>query len=266
MAPALALAAVVWVLAGASPGRAEAPSSPQFLLPWQDGEAWLSGVAGFHGSYDALDFFPPDTPLSLDVFCEGEEGWFAAVSAYWVLAAAPGVVTYAARPLVVIDHGGGWASSYFHLEDIQVSPGQAVAAGDALGRPSTYGGCTTGPHLHFWIQGPDGATTAVVQLSGRSAASVGPNEYLADTGNPPAPTGGRGLPGDADCDGDADAVDALAVLRLSAGLPEAAACASAADADCSGSLEAVDALLLLRFAAGLAPELRSCEAAGARGL
>ncbi len=259
---ALALAALAWALAGAAPGRAGGPPSPRFLLPWQDGEAWLTGVAGFHGSYDALDFFPPDTPLSLDVVCEGEEGWFAAVSAFWVLASAPGVVTYAARPMVVIDHGTGWTSAYFHLDDIQVAPGQTVAAGDPLGHPSTYGGCTTGPHLHFWVQGPDGITTAQVQLSGRSAASIGPNEYVSDTGNPPAPEGSAGSPGDADCDGDADAVDALAILRLSAGLPEGAACAQAADIDCSGSLEAVDALLVLRFAAGLASTLPSCQALG----
>lgn len=263
LALASLISAVAWLMAGAQDGRADGGPPPDFLLPWRDGQPWLTGVAGFHGSYDALDFFPPDTPLSLDVACEGEEGWKEAVSSYWALASAAGLVTYAQRPLVIIDHGSGWSSAYFHLDAISVTMGQTVAAGDPLGHPSTYGGCTTGPHLHFWVQGPEDATTAAVQLSGRSAASFGPNVYVEDTGNPPTPPPGAALAGDADCDGDADAVDALAVLRLAAGLPETAACAPAADADCSGTLDAVDALLVLRLAAGLGPAPRPCAAPAA---
>ena len=58
-------------------------------------------------------------------------------------------------------------------------------------------------------------------------------------------------PGDADCDGDADAVDALQVLRKTAGLPTDAACLFAADIDCDGDQDAVDALNILRNNAGL---------------
>lgn len=264
----LAAAAAVMVgmaAVGAGPRRvqAEGTAAPTFLLPWRHGQPWLTGVAGFHGAFDALDFFPPDTPLSLDVVCEGEPGWYLAASSYPVLASAPGAVSYAQRPLVVIDHGGGWSSSYFHLDDIAVRPGQTVAAGEELGRPSTYGGCTTGAHLHFWVQGPGGLTTSAATLSGLAAAAIGTNVYIDATGNPPpaAPP----APGDADCDGDADPVDALAVLREVAGMPHSAGCVASADADCSGTIEATDALAILRFAAGLTPALGECPRSGAGG-
>lgn len=63
--------------------------------------------------------------------------------------------------------------------------------------------------------------------------------------------------GDADCSGVLNAVDALGVLRKSAGL-SAAACVGAADVNCSGGLNSVDALLILRAAAGIIPKPTSC--------
>jgi len=58
--------------------------------------------------------------------------------------------------------------------------------------------------------------------------------------------------GDVDCDGGIDAVDALKVLRGSAGLSNAGGClAGSGDANCSGAVNAVDALILLRHVAGL---------------
>src|SRR6266540_1575881 len=53
--------------------------------------------------------------------------------------------------LVVIDHGGGFATAYGHQSSIAVSCGQDVAQGQVIG----YIGCTgfcTGPHLHFEIR------------------------------------------------------------------------------------------------------------------
>ena len=71
------------------------------------------------------------------------------------------------------------------------------------------------------------------------------------------------VPGDVDCDGDSDAVDALQVLRVGAGLPADADCIAAADVDCDGDEDAVDALNILRANAGLSvnkPE--DCPAIG----
>jgi len=48
-----------------------------------------------------------------------------------------------------------------------------------------------------------------------------------------------------------DSVDALVVLRETAGLPNSAACIAAGDVDCDGDRDAVDALRILRHVAGL---------------
>ena len=69
--------------------------------------------------------------------------------------------------------------------------------------------------------------------------------------------------GDVDCDGDVDAVDALWVLRLTAGLPADVQCLAAGDADCDGDADAVDALLILRYVADMpVPPVPSCPPVG----
>ncbi len=64
-------------------------------------------------------------------------------------------------------------------------------------------------------------------------------------------TPGQGIVGDADCDGDVDAVDALFVLRYVAGLTPFAACINDANVKCDDGITAVDALFILRYVAGL---------------
>ena len=51
---------------------------------------------------------------------------------------------------VNVQHSDGVISSYSHLDEVVVSVGQKVAAGDLLGYSGTTG-CSTGPHLHFQI-------------------------------------------------------------------------------------------------------------------
>lgn len=58
---------------------------------------------------------------------------------------------------------------------------------------------------------------------------------------------------DADCDGDADAVDALGILTLVAGLEPISDCWNPGDSDCDGDRDAVDALVVLRDVAGFDP-------------
>ena len=268
VAVALGVALAAWLAfaVGTGDGARTAEEAPAFLLPWEDGQAWLTGSAGFHTARDALDFFPPDTPLGGELVCRGEPGWYEAVSEYQVLASAAGVVIAAASAEVVIDHGNGWSSRYYHMYGFVVEEGNWVSAGQPLAYPSTYGFCTTGPHVHFSVAGPAGQTTRDVALSGRAATEIGANEWISETGNvltepvPPATPTPAVVAGDANCDGSADAVDALLVLRAVSGLSDEAACPGGApDADCSGLVDAVDALVLLRHAAGLEAALAACD-------
>jgi murein DD-endopeptidase MepM/ murein hydrolase activator NlpD len=52
---------------------------------------------------------------------------------------------------VVIEHGRGWQSLYAHLLDASVRPGEAVVAGQSLGRVGQSGRATT-PHLHVELR------------------------------------------------------------------------------------------------------------------
>jgi murein DD-endopeptidase MepM/ murein hydrolase activator NlpD len=49
---------------------------------------------------------------------------------------------------ILVDHGQGLISGYFHLSAIEVKPGQQINKGDLLGRIGATGR-VTGPHLHW---------------------------------------------------------------------------------------------------------------------
>jgi len=77
-----------------------------------------------------------------------------------VAAANAGAVALASENLnvtgktVVIDHGQGLVSCYYHLDKILVSEGEKVAKGQNIGLVGSTG-WSTGPHLHFgaYLQG-----------------------------------------------------------------------------------------------------------------
>jgi murein DD-endopeptidase MepM/ murein hydrolase activator NlpD len=73
-----------------------------------------------------------------------------------VLAAADGTVVLAQDLFypgnaVLIDHGDGLISMYFHLSEIDVQVGQEVRKGNKLGQVGTTGR-STGPHLFFGVR------------------------------------------------------------------------------------------------------------------
>jgi murein DD-endopeptidase MepM/ murein hydrolase activator NlpD len=77
-----------------------------------------------------------------------------------VRAIADGVVAFAGEQFfggrsVVIDHGGGVFSLYYHLKENPVAEGQRVSRGEQVGAVGATGRAT-GPHLHFAIRVPGG--------------------------------------------------------------------------------------------------------------
>lgn len=56
---------------------------------------------------------------------------------------------------VVIDHGGGVFSLYYHLNRYIVAEGQRVSRGERIGEVGSSGRAT-GPHLHFGVRLPGG--------------------------------------------------------------------------------------------------------------
>jgi len=84
-------------------------------------------------------------------FHEGQD--FSAGAGTTVSAPAPGVVVLA-EPLavrgnaVILDHGAGLHTGYWHLSKIDVKVGQRVETGDKLGEVGTTG-LSTGAHLHW---------------------------------------------------------------------------------------------------------------------
>lgn len=73
-----------------------------------------------------------------------------------VFAADTGTVTYAGTMsgygnVIIIDHGGGLATTYNHLLSQSVSQGSTVQRGTTIGAVGCSGYCT-GPHLHFEVR------------------------------------------------------------------------------------------------------------------
>jgi murein DD-endopeptidase MepM/ murein hydrolase activator NlpD len=81
---------------------------------------------------------------------------YAAPTGTPVLATASGTVVLAGwcsrgtGNCVVIDHGDGWKSQYFHLSRVDVATGAQVGQGQRVGGLGSTGR-STGPHLHFQI-------------------------------------------------------------------------------------------------------------------
>ncbi len=93
-----------------------------------------------------------------------------------VLAAAAGEVALAGDffytgNTVFLDHGLGLFTAYFHLDSLEASQGQALAAGAVLGRVGSTGR-STGAHLHWgvYLAGLKADPLSLVRVSAGGAA------------------------------------------------------------------------------------------------
>jgi hypothetical protein len=117
------------------------------LLFFEEPLRWpaLGPISGVYGSQRILNGEARAPHAGVDV---------AAPRGSPVAAAAAGTVTLAERDLfftggtVIIDHGYGLATTYQHMDRVDVKLGQHVEAGEPIGIVGATGR-VTGPHLHW---------------------------------------------------------------------------------------------------------------------
>ncbi len=145
-------ALTVMVVGGAHPPPAEPTGgSPPARLAWPLSTGWVTTQP-----YGCTDFsLEPAAPwCSTGHIHTGVD--MAAPVGTPVHAAAPGAARVAENPegyglYVVVEHGGGLATLYGHLDSTALRGGGTVAAGQELGRVGSSG-LSTGPHLHFEVR------------------------------------------------------------------------------------------------------------------
>ena len=81
--------------------------------------------------------------------------------------------TFLAGTVVVVAHGGGISSLYFHLSKTSVAEGDHVSRGDEIGRAG-HTGRTTGPHLHISIHAANGMVDPIAFLKLKLAPASEP--------------------------------------------------------------------------------------------
>ena len=52
---------------------------------------------------------------------------------------------------IILDHGNGLFTAYYHCSSILISQGQTVKQGQVIAKAG-HTGNTTGPHLHFEVR------------------------------------------------------------------------------------------------------------------
>lgn len=165
-------------LAGAqldSRGRCQAQSAPRHHLPFRvDTEVRVT--QGFHGYTSHRD----DLAYAVDFACE--EGTPITASRSGVVWAArddsnrgcPSEACVDDANYIILDHGDGTYSSYFHLQHkgAIVEPGEQVCQGQVIGLCGNTG-FSTGPHLHFSVMNMQRTSIPVTFVeAGRNGAGL----------------------------------------------------------------------------------------------
>jgi len=130
-----------------------APPENLLQLPYPVGESWRFGgshVSSGSGTYpqSSLDFFT------------GSGGWGSDTSPYWVSSSTAGTAVRHSSCFVEVIHSpNGWSTSYYHLDNVQITTGQNVAINTPLANYANTqaqalcdGGSSTGPHLHYSLK------------------------------------------------------------------------------------------------------------------
>ena len=141
----------------ASPLAATTPPVDMFQWPWTQGESWIA-MDGFDNGTRRLSSSPHNYKMggAVDFAPHVNMKIGEDTSNFWVTAAAAGTVFETSSCHMKIDHGNGWITEYWHLDNIQVAKGVAVYRNQRLAviADSKYqhvclGNEFPGPHLHF---------------------------------------------------------------------------------------------------------------------
>ena len=117
---------------------------PLLSLPWAVGDTWWV----HHGVHDNMGDGRSPIWSAIDL----APGPNASTE---VLAARGGTVIDHCAAKVVIDHGDGWYTGYYHLDQPLVNEGDVVYRGQVLGNASTNSSCGGGAssdHVHFTVR------------------------------------------------------------------------------------------------------------------
>jgi hypothetical protein len=204
LATVAALIGITAAPAAAVPApEATITAAPNFKAPFPCGQQWTYS----HHSAEvrlALDFVRTDG---------------GATRGTPQVASAAGVAHRYSQPggagnYIVIDHGGGWTTYYFHLDAFLVASGSYVEQGQPIGITGSTGN-SSGPHIHYeQLYNGVGQT---IRINGVPLTPYPPYYYqrylVSDNCGtpppPPPPLGGRylaGSPTDFDGDGRDDVV------------------------------------------------------------
>jgi murein DD-endopeptidase MepM/ murein hydrolase activator NlpD len=132
---------------------ARARGEPQFARVFRRP---LGEITSVFGEWRTFNDGHRSQHLGLDLFAR-EGSKVQAVNAGTVVLVRD---CFLAGNVVVVAHGGGIASAYFHLSKVTVAEGSPVAQGDQIGLAG-HTGRTTGPHVHVTIHIPGGMVDPV---------------------------------------------------------------------------------------------------------
>lgn len=125
---------------------AAAFARPKLQLPWSLGYSWVGG--GSHG-YDGSSWPHSSLDFAYDWPNWGGQTWS-------VRSAHGGTVSVLSSCHVRVTDASGWATTYYHMANLNVYNGQQIGANTHLGfyasnknQALCEGGTSTGPHLHF---------------------------------------------------------------------------------------------------------------------
>ena len=127
---------------------AKSRPEPQFVRPFRRPPGEVTSV---FGEWRTFNDGHRSQHLGLDLFAREGTKVKAVNSGTVVLVRE----CFLAGNVVVISHGGGIASAYYHLSNASVAEGDTVAQGDTIGLAGATGR-TTGPHLHISVRVPAG--------------------------------------------------------------------------------------------------------------